>query len=243
MNRFERSSPASIDAESVRSSTASQSSAVKRPRTDAPCRNERPSSSSERENLLAQVLDHEALVSSEPGHGPARVVDVSKPETGEDERSGPALGVLDQELDLLRSERDLPSLDEQLVRLRGGERQLVGAYFHERPACTRLRQLERGIRPCDEDQARVRRQVFQREVDRGKTLRVRRRLEVVQHRARVRCRTRRSRSSAHRRPARSSSPPCSGSATHPGRAPDARDRRLWRRMSTTETGRCHRRRA
>ena len=84
-----------------------------------------------REHFLAQVLDHEALVSPERGHGPARVVDVAKPEPGENERSGPALGVLDKQLDLLRPEPEVPSLDEQLVRLRGGEGQLVGAQFHE----------------------------------------------------------------------------------------------------------------
>ena len=102
-----------------------------------------------REHFLAQVLDHEALVSPEPGHGPARVVDVPKPEPGEDERSGPALGVLDKQLDLLRPEPDLPSLDEQLVRLRGGEGQLVGAQFHECAPSTQPRQPERGIRPRD----------------------------------------------------------------------------------------------
>ena len=134
-----------------------------------------------RENLLAQVLDHEALVSPETGHGPARVVDVPKPEPGEHERSRPALGVLDKLLKLVCPELDLPPLDEQLVRLRGGERQLVGAQFHERASGTQPRQPERGIRPCDGDQARAGRQMPESEVDRGKTLPVRHRLKVVEH--------------------------------------------------------------
>ena len=78
-------------------------------------------------------------------------------------------------------EPDLPSLDEQLVRLRGGERQLVGAQFHECAPGTQPRQPERGIRPCDDDQARARRQMPEREVDRGKTLPIRHRLKVVEH--------------------------------------------------------------
>ena len=134
-----------------------------------------------RQHLLAQVLGHEALVPSESGYGPARVVDVPKPEPCEDERGGPALSVLDKQFDLLRPEPDPPSLDEQFVRLRGGECQLVRAQFHECVSSTQPRQPERGIRPRDDDQARSRRQMPEREVDRGKTLPIRRRLKVVEH--------------------------------------------------------------
>ncbi len=133
------------------------------------------------EHLLAQVLDHKVLFPSERGHGPARVVDVPKPEPGEDERSRPALGVLDKQIELLRPERDLPALDEQLVRLRGGEGQLVGPQFHECAPSTQPRQPEPGICPRDGEHACARRQMSEREVDRGETLPIRHRLKVIEH--------------------------------------------------------------
>ena len=77
-----------------------------------------------RENLAAQVVGHEPVVSAERPHRPRRIVDGPQPQPGEDERSGPALGALDEHVDLLRAELELTETHEQLVRLGGGEREL-----------------------------------------------------------------------------------------------------------------------
>ena len=77
-----------------------------------------------REHLAAQVVGHEAVVASERPHGPRRIVDRPQPQPGEDERGGPALGPLDEHVDLLRAELELTEHHEQLVRLCGGEREL-----------------------------------------------------------------------------------------------------------------------
>ena len=77
-----------------------------------------------RENLAAQVVGHEAVVSSERPHGPRRIVDGPQPQPREDERRGPALGALDEHVDLLRAELEMTENHEQLVRLGGGEREI-----------------------------------------------------------------------------------------------------------------------
>ena len=88
--------------------------------------------------------------------------------------------MLDEQLDLLGAKLDPPSFDEELVRLGGRERQLVGAQFHECASGSQPRQLQRGVRACDDDQAGARGQMFEREVYRGKTLPIRHRLKVVE---------------------------------------------------------------
>jgi hypothetical protein len=91
-----------------------------------------------REHLAAQVVGHETIVSPERPHGPRRILDGPQPQPGEDERSGPALGALDERVDLLDAERELTENHEQLVRLGGREREI---------GCTHLDQRTRGPQP------------------------------------------------------------------------------------------------
>ena len=77
-----------------------------------------------RENLAAQVVSHEAVVAAEGAHGPRRIVDGPQPQPGENEGGGPALGALDEHVDLLRAQRQVPEADEQLVRLGSGKRKI-----------------------------------------------------------------------------------------------------------------------
>ena len=104
------------------------------------------------ENLVAQVLGDEVEVSSKLAHGPTWVVDVTKPEPGKDDRSGPAFGALDESLDLLRSELDMPSLDEQLARLGNGKGKLARPELHESTVSAEMGEPERGVSTGDHDQ-------------------------------------------------------------------------------------------
>ena len=139
------SSSASRAAESLRSSTPSQSSAVNSPRTAAPLEERALVLVERREDLAAQVVGHEAVVSAERAHGPRRIVDGPQPQPGEDERGGPALGALDEHVDLLRAELEMTEADEQLVRLGGREREIGRAHLGERTGRTQPREPERRI--------------------------------------------------------------------------------------------------
>ena len=79
------------------------------------------------ENLVAQIVGHEALIPSERSHGTDRVVHGPEPEPGQHESGGPPLGALDERFDLRRTQLEAPAHDEQLVRFCSGERELAQA--------------------------------------------------------------------------------------------------------------------
>ena len=74
--------------------------------------------------------------SSEPVHGPCRILDGPKPQPRENERRRPALSALDHCLDLLRPELETTENHEQIMRLGGGERELGDTHLDKRPSGT-----------------------------------------------------------------------------------------------------------
>ncbi len=134
-----------------------------------------------RENLAAQVVGHETVVSAERPHGPRRIVDGPQPQPGEHERRGPALGALDEHVDLLRAELEMTENHEQLVRLGGGEREIGSTHLGERTGGAQPREPERRIDARDEHDVRVRRKVREGVVDRRQALPAGHRVQVVEH--------------------------------------------------------------
>ena len=133
------------------------------------------------ENLAAEVVGHEALISAERPHGPRRIVDGPQPQPREDERRRPALGALDEHLDLLRAELEMTENHEQLVRLAAGEREIGLTHLGERAGGAQTCELERRIDARDEDDVRVRRKVREGVVDRRQAFLAGHRLQVVEH--------------------------------------------------------------
>ena len=96
------------------------------------------------EDLVAQVLGHEALVPSEVADRPTRVVDRAKPERRERERRRPALGaVAQQRRSPPLGQIDTAALDEELVRLRARERKLARAQLGKGAAYAQTREPKR----------------------------------------------------------------------------------------------------
>ena len=181
MNWLERSSSASSDAESERSNTPSQSSAVNR-REDGHAKQERADVRVERADDLGQeIVGDEALISAELTDGGERIGHATKPERREHERGGPALRACVQQLDLVVAEADVAALDEQLARLGDRECELVRAQLGERAAGAQPRQAERRVDARDHDQACVRREMLDGIVDRRQGITVRDGLQVVEH--------------------------------------------------------------
>ena len=118
--------------------------------------------------------------SPEPVHGRCRVLDGPKPQPREDERRRPALGALDQCLDLLRAELETTENHEQLTRLVGSERELGDTHLDERPSGTQRSESQRRIRACNDQHVRVRRTVPERVVDRRQAFLAGHRVQVVQ---------------------------------------------------------------
>ena len=119
-----------------------------------------------RKNLAGEVVHHEALLCSEGGNRPGRVTDGAQPEPRQDEYSGPTLGPLDKQLELLPSEVHLTAGRQQLLRLRGRECKLARAQLGEAAAGTEPPELQRGIRPRESDQTGIGRPVRESVVDR-----------------------------------------------------------------------------
>ena len=181
MNWLERSSSASSDAESERSNTPSQSSAVNR-REDGRAKHERADVRVERADDLGQeIVGDEALISAELTDGGEGIGHATKPERREHERGGPALRACVQQLDLVVAEADLAAFDEQLTRLGDRECELVRAQLGERAAGTQPRQAERRVDARDHDQACVRGEMLDGVVDRRQGITVRDGLQVVEH--------------------------------------------------------------
>ena len=134
-----------------------------------------------RENLAAQVLGHEVVIASERLHGCGRVVDRPQPETGQDERRRPALGPLVEQFDLARPELDLPTGDQELVRLGAGERELPRAQLGEHPGGAVSREAQRRIDPRDENHTCVEWEVRQGMVDRRDAALAGHLVKIVEH--------------------------------------------------------------
>jgi hypothetical protein len=134
-----------------------------------------------RENLAAQVVGHETVVSPERQHGSRRIVDGPQPQPREDKRREPPLGALDEHVDLLRGELEMTANHEQLVRLGGSERQLGLTHLGKRTGGAQTSEPERRIDARDQDNVRVRRKVREGIVDRLQAFPVRHRVQVVEH--------------------------------------------------------------
>ena len=169
-------------AESVRSSTASQSSGVNSPENRGAVEERAALVVERREDLAAQVLAPRSA-GRPPNSRTARcrILDGPKPEPGENERGRPSLGALDQQLELLRAEPDVTALDEELSRLREGERQLARAHLRELASGPQPREPQRRIRARAHDHAAVRRETLERIVDGRQAFRVGHGVEVVEH--------------------------------------------------------------
>ena len=87
------------------------------------------------ERLAGQVVDDVPVVSVEGPHPRGGVVQPAEPERREVEAGRPALGSLDEQLDVRVAERDPLPLDEKLARLVHGEGQVVRPDLAERAAC------------------------------------------------------------------------------------------------------------
>ena len=118
-----------------------------------------------RENLAAQVLGHEPVVSPERPHGPHRIIDGPQPQPGKDERSRPPLGARHEHADLLRGELEPAESHEQLVRFSGGERKLGSPDLDQRVRGPQPRESQRRIDPCEKHKVHVRREVGERVVN------------------------------------------------------------------------------
>ena len=109
-----------------------------------------------RENLAAQVVGHETVVSAERSHGPRRVIDGPQPHPGEHQRSGPALGALDEHGDLLLTELEMTENHEQQRASAVSNARSAATHFGERTGGTHPRELEGRIDARDEHDVRVR---------------------------------------------------------------------------------------
>ena len=134
-----------------------------------------------RENLTAQIVGDEPVVSAERPDRPPGILDGPQPQPGENERRGPALGALDEHVDLLRAELELTETHEQLVRLSGRERELRCTHLDERPGRAQPRQPQRRIDPRDQHHVHVRGKVPEGIVDRRQGLLADHRVQIVEH--------------------------------------------------------------
>ena len=159
INRFERSSSASRDAESVlverriaqpRGELAQNRGALKqRARVLV-----EPG-----QNLGAEVVSHKTIVSAERLDRRRWILDPPQPQPGEDKRSRPSFGAFDEQVDVLVRELETAEPDEQLVRVRGRECQVGPAQLDERASGAHPRELQWRVDACDEDEAGGRRKM------------------------------------------------------------------------------------
>ena len=94
------------------------------------------------------------MVAAEPAGGLTGIGLAAQPDAGEDECGGPALGPRAQQLDVRGIEVDPGTLDEQLSRLGGGEREIARAKLGECVGRPESRKPQSGIGARDEDQLR-----------------------------------------------------------------------------------------
>src|SRR6478752_3004450 len=83
------------------------------------------------EHLGCQIVGDVAVRGGELSDAVARLVDACEPERGETDACRPAFGSLDEDLDVVLSDGDTCTLDDELVCLRGGERDLPRAQLAE----------------------------------------------------------------------------------------------------------------
>ena len=110
-----------------------------------------------------------------------RVLEPPQPDGGEEHGRRPALGPVVQELDVIGVQGDPVAFDEELARLGGRERQLVGAQLGEVAGGAQPRQAERRVRAGQGDEPEVGRQTPQRVRERGQWVGLGHRLKVVEH--------------------------------------------------------------
>ena len=133
------------------------------------------------EHLAGEVVGDVPVVAVERAHAGLRLGQPAQPQRGEVEPRRPALGSLHEQRDVLVVEGDGLALDEQLARLVESERELGGADLGERAARAQPPERERGIGARRRHDARVRRQVLDRVLERGEALVVAEHVQVVQH--------------------------------------------------------------
>ena len=83
------------------------------------------------DDLGREVVGDEVVIAPKRANRIVRIVHAAKPESGEEERSRPALGSLVQQLDLGRGEIDALLLDEELIRLACCEGEFMRTQFSE----------------------------------------------------------------------------------------------------------------
>ena len=165
-----RSSSLSRAAESERPSTASHSGALKRPSVER-LEQEAPGVVVQRvEHLAREVVGDVAMVAVERAHAGLRLGQLPQPERGQVQPGRPALGPLDEQLDVLVVERDPLALDEQLARLVEPERELGGADLAERTAGAQASERQRRVGARRRHDRRVRRQVLDGVLERDQAL-------------------------------------------------------------------------
>ena len=120
-------------------------------------------------------------MSPELPHGRNRVVERLEPESGQHEGGGPALGALDEDLDLLDTDLQPALVHEELASFGRRQCELVRTDLVQRAPRARRCEPQRRIGARRSDHAHVRRQVLERVVDRRQALLVRHRVHLVEH--------------------------------------------------------------
>ena len=134
-----------------------------------------------REDLGAQVVGDEALVTAERGHRSGWVVDGLQPDAGEDQRCGPAFRALDQQVDLLGAQLQLALSHKQRSRLGRGEGEVARPQLGELLGGTQPWKADIRVDPRADDHAHVLGHAAERVVDRRQAVPLGHGVEVVKH--------------------------------------------------------------
>ena len=70
------------------------------------------------EDLRGEIVGHETVIAAELVNGLDRIVDALEPEARKHDGRGPALGPLEEDIDLLLAEGEALTRDEKLAHLR-----------------------------------------------------------------------------------------------------------------------------
>ena len=133
------------------------------------------------EDLGGEIVGHETVIAVELMNGLDRIVEALEPQARKHHGRGPALGPLEEDIDLLLADREALTRDEKLAHLVARECKLGRAQLDQRSGGPHPPDGQRWIDPADQDQAHVRRQVGDRVLERAQTLVARHRVKVVQH--------------------------------------------------------------
>ncbi len=133
------------------------------------------------EHLVGEVIGDEALVPPELENRASGVADAAKPGRDEHQRGRPSLGVRAERLDLLRIEGEALVFDEEASCLGSRERELVRAKLDQTTLAAEMRELQRRIKPRDQDEARRFRQLLDEIVEELVALGIGHGVQVVEH--------------------------------------------------------------